>query len=91
MEQKVLEEVMKSLMPHFRLVSTLVAKRDLAELKSIKNRIIEGKQKGVVIFYPKDETLDIDLKYIAKEKGSEWALLLEKQLDILNEMIEKFT
>ena len=90
MEQHILEDVMKYLVPHFRFISFLIAGHEFTELDLIKKRIMDGKKKGMITFYPEDKSLNIDIEKLKKEKGKEWAVVLEKQFDVICETIEKF-
>ena len=90
MEQHILEDVMKYLAPHFRFISFLIAGHEFTELDLIKKRIMDGKKRGMITFYPEDKSLSIDIENLKKNKGNEWTVVLEKQLDIICDMIVKF-
>ena len=89
MKKGILEDVMKFLIPHFKFLTTLIVSQNREKLESLKQRIIEGKEKGYIKFHPDFPNLDLDLNKLKDEKGQEWLNILEKQLNIIVETIEK--
>lgn len=85
-EQKILEEVMVFLKPHYKFIAYLVAKGKQRELEIIKKIIKDGLKSEKIIFHHADKALDIDIKNLAKEKGKAWVDVLRKQLKQLSEI-----
>lgn len=82
------EDVMKFLVPQYKFLAQLLFKRNKEELISLSNRIKEGlNSNSTIIFDPKNEKLNINIKMLEKEKGKEWVLLLKKQLHSLLELL----